>query len=291
MNDSRKSEPELTPSLPIGVFASCDDGLGASLDAVRRLGVTTVQLSAPRDRAGRRRGAELRRLFDDAGIEVTAVFCGFAGADYDTLDAVERTVGLTPPVTRAERLVETFEMADFAAELGCRASGMHLGVLPSERDEAAYSSVVDVTRRVCDHCAGLRQRFHLETGQETAEELLRFLSHVERDNLAVNFDPANMILYDKGDPIEAVRLVGSHVKSVHCKDATRGRKPGQKWYEDCPLGEGDVGIERFVRTLVEIGYAGPLTIEREYAPDQESDLAAAVALLEAVKSRLRQRDQ
>jgi sugar phosphate isomerase/epimerase len=272
--------------LPIGVFASLGEGLGASLDAVRRLGVTTVHLGAPRDRAGRSRPADVRKTFADAGIEVTVLFCGFPGSSYETIEAVEQTVGLAPATTREARVTETFEMADFARDLGCDAIGMHLGVIPSDAANPLYESLVDATRRVCDHCAGAAQRFHLETGQETAEELLRFVDAVGRDNLAVNFDPANMILYGTGEPLPALETLGPLVKSVHCKDAKRDREPRQKWYEDCPLGEGDVGIEAFVATLLRIGYSGPLTIEREYSPDQEGDLAQAVRLLEEIKSRL-----
>jgi sugar phosphate isomerase/epimerase len=246
--------------------------------------VRTVQLGAPRDRSGRAEAGQLCSLFRDAGVEVTVVFCGFDGNDYSTLEAVAATVGLTPPKLRAGRLAETREMAEFAAALGCPAIGMHLGVLPPVTAGTDYAAIVAVVRDVCDHCARLGQRLHLETGQESAAELLALIRRVERANLAVNFDPANMILYGSDDPIAALDALGPLVKSVHCKDATRRRRPGQPWYEDCPLGSGDVDFPRFLRTLRTIGYTGPLTIEREYSPDQEADLAAAVRYLERLKA-------
>ena len=115
--------------------------------------------------------------------------------------------------------------------------------------------------------------------------LLRFIGDVGRDNIAINFDPANMILYGAGEPIAALKAAGSYVKSMHCKDATWAANPGQEWGEETPLGQGDVGMENFVRTLKEIGYEGPLTIEREISGDQQKkDIAQAVKLLEQLRA-------
>jgi sugar phosphate isomerase/epimerase len=119
--------------------------------------------------------------------------------------------------------------------------------------------------------------------------LLQFISGVDRDNLCVNFDPANMILYGSGEPIEALGKVGQHVRSVHCKDAKWAAKPGREWGAEVPLGAGDVGIENFLRKLQELGYDGPLTIEREIPEDpqrQKAEIGQAVALLNDLKSKL-----
>ena len=115
---------------------------------------------------------------------------------------------------------------------------------------------------------------------------MAFLKVVDRPNLAVNFDPANMILYGAGDPLTAMDLLGSYIESVHCKDARYTRKPDQPWYEDCPLGEGDVDMEAFLRRLHVLGYTGALTIEREYSPDQAGDLQAALNLLRDLRSSI-----
>ena len=135
--------------------------------------------------------------------------------------------------------------------------------MPHDAADPLYGDVVAVTRELCDHCRGNGQNLHLETGQETADALLQFLGRVGRDNLFVNFDPANMILYGSGEPIDALRKVGRYVRSVHCKDAKWAARPGQEWGAEVPLGEGDVGFENFLRTLKDLGYNGPLTIERE----------------------------
>lgn len=270
-----------------GIFTSIRGGLGAGLEAVKKLGVSTAQLHAPvAEYRTPARTREIKEQFAEAGIAITVVFVGFPDDDYTTVERVKETVGLVPAARRRARLKETLEIADFARELGVEAIGMHLGFVPPDPRDPEYAAVVSVTRQVCDHCRQNGQRFHLETGQETAEELLRFIQEVGRDNLAVNFDPANMILYGSGEPLEALDWVGRYVKSVHCKDATKVRQPGQPWYADVPLGTGDVDIEAFLRKLNALGYEGALTVEREYSPDQVGDLEAALRLLEQLRAKI-----
>ena len=140
---------------------------------------------------------------------------------------------------------------------------------------------------MCDHCQSNGQRLHLETGQETAEVLLQFISDMNRKNLAVNFDPANMILYGTSEPITALKMIGNHVKSVHCKDAKWSANPKVEWGEEVPLGQGDVGMKNFLQTLKEIGYIGPLTIEREISGEQQiKDIAEAVHLLTELRQQV-----
>jgi sugar phosphate isomerase/epimerase len=130
---------------------------------------------------------------------------------------------------------------------------------------------------------------HLETGQEPADPLLHFIQDTQRNNLFINFDPANMILYGSGEPIEALEKVGKYVRSVHCKDGTWAANPGQEWGREVALGEGDVGMERYLRTLDKIGYYGPLTIEREIPQEperQKAEIGKALALLTELKKKI-----
>jgi sugar phosphate isomerase/epimerase len=136
---------------------------------------------------------------------ITCVFCGFEGESYADIATTARTVGLVPEATRAARVQEAKEISDFAKRLGCGAVGMHIGFVPSDRQSASYRSLIDVTRNLLDHVKANGQNLHLETGQETAEHLLEFIHDVGRDNLFINFDPANMILYGTGDPIDALK--------------------------------------------------------------------------------------
>jgi sugar phosphate isomerase/epimerase len=178
------------------------------------------------------------------------------------------------------------EIADFARLLGCDVVGLHIGVVPHDTKSKDYADVVEVTRTLCDHAAKNEQAIHLETGQETADALLGFIGDTQRSNLFINFDPANMILYGTGQPIEALRKVGKYVRSVHCKDATWSDQPGRTWGAEVPLGKGQVDIGLYLQTLKEIGYSGPLTIEREIPqePDrQKAEIQHAVELLSSIK--------
>jgi sugar phosphate isomerase/epimerase len=275
---------------PIGVFASIDAGLGVQLDVAAELGIKTIHLHTPQ-RASRT--PEMARQFldklRDLGITITCVFAGFEGESYADIPTTQRTVGLVPIETRTERLAELKEIADFARLLGVDVVGLHVGFVPHDTTSADYAGVIEVVREVCDHLADNGQALHLETGQETAATLLQFIQDVDRDNLFINFDPANMILYGCGEPIEALEKVGDYVRSVHCKDGRWSDRPGETWGEEVPLGQGDVGFERFLLTLVHIGYEGPLTIEREIPQEptrQKAEIGAAAGLLEELKEHI-----
>ena len=275
---------------PIGVFTSVDAGLGVKLEVAQELNVPTIQLHAPakETRTAENAQAFLGRL-DSLGIQLTCVFCGFEGESYADIPTVSKTVGLVPPETRAARTQELKEIADFAKLLGCHCVGLHLGFIPHDASDPLYEQVLTVTREVLDHCKANGQDLHLETGQESADGLLQFVSDVERDNLFVNFDPANMILYGTGEPIAALKKIGSLVHSVHCKDGTWADKPGEEWGAEVPLGAGAVGMETYLRTLDDLGYVGPLTIEREIASEperQKEEIGQAVQLLSELKAKI-----
>jgi sugar phosphate isomerase/epimerase len=210
------------------------------------------------------------------------VFAAYIGEDYADISTVQRTVGFVPPDTRAERELRTLAVADFAAELGVRGIATHIGFVPEDTSSPDYVAVRDTVRRVCDHSARHGQTFALETGQESAPALLDFLLSAQRANLGINFDPANMILYGTGDPIAALDTLAPHVLTVHCKD---GDWPPRAIHgalgSEQPLGQGSVGMERFVTKLKEIGYKGPLTIEREASDPmrRQRDIEMGLVLL------------
>jgi sugar phosphate isomerase/epimerase len=275
---------------PIGVFASIDAGLGVKLEVAQQLNVPTIQLHAPAKATRTPDNADrFIQQLDSMGIQLTAVFGGFDGESYADIPTTQKTVGLVPAETRAARTKEMREIADFARLLNCDVVALHLGFIPHDPgSETLYKEVVAVTQELCDHCAGNQQNLHLETGQETADGLLKFLKDVGRSNLFVNFDPANMILYGTGEPIEALKKIGSYVRSVHCKDAKWAAHPGAEWGQEVPLGQGDVGMEAYLKTLDELGYTGPLTIEREIPQEperQKAEIGAAVNLLNSIKEK------
>jgi len=276
----------------IGVFTSVDAGLGVHLDVAKDLGIPTVQVHAPHANTRNQAAADaFRQKCADAGITVTCVFGGFEGESYADIETTAKTVGLVPEGTRSARLQEMKEISDFAKLLGCNTVGLHIGFVPADRKSASYLSLLAGTRDLLDHVARNGQNLHLETGQETADHLLEFLHDVNRPNLFINFDPANMILYGTGDPIEALQKVGQYVRSVHCKDAkwAAPESRGSAWGTEVALGEGDVGMETYLRTLNDLGYRGPLTIEREIANDrirQKRDIGTAAALLLRLRAEI-----
>jgi sugar phosphate isomerase/epimerase len=278
------------PPWSIGVFTSIDAGLGVHLEVAKELEIPSIQLHAPHAAGRTPQAAEqfLSKL-ESFGIELTCVFGGFEGESYADIPTVERTIGLVPQATRSARLIEMKEISDFTRLLGCSAIGLHIGVVPHDSKSREYAEIVDVTRQMCDHARHNEQTVHLETGQESADGLIQFITDVQRPNLFINFDPANMILYGTGEPIPALRQVGAFVRSIHCKDALWSDKPGVTWGAEVPLGHGQVNIHTYLSTLKDIGYRGPLTIEREIPQDRErqkSEIQHAVQLLTSLRKEI-----
>jgi len=277
---------------PIGVFASIDAGLGVHLEVARELGVPTIQIHAPHaETRNEAAAAAFLKKCLDAGITITAVFGGFEGESYADIATTALTVGLVPEATRAARVQEMKEISDFTKLLGCSTVALHIGFVPEDANSASYKDLITVTRDLLDHIKANGQKLHLETGQESADHLLHFIGDVQRDNLFINFDPANMILYGTGEPIAALKQVGHLVSSIHCKDAKWAAPEvrGTGWGQEVPLGDGDVGMENYLRTLDAIGYNGPLTIEREIPQDpirQKADIGQAVRLLTSLREKI-----
>jgi sugar phosphate isomerase/epimerase len=250
-----------------------------NLAEVRKLGVRCGQLVTP---GGMPLTQAAAKEWKSDDFSILTVFAAYEGEDYADIPTVERTVGFIPPATREARERRTYEVSEFAKMLGAGGIACHIGCVPEDRAHPDYVGVRDLVRRVCDYAAKHGQTFALETGQETARVLLEFMRDVDRPNLRINFDPANMILYGSGDPIEALRAVAKLVISVHAKDGDWPPQgvPGALGKER-PLGQGAVGMERFVQALREIGYTGPLNVEREVEDQQERlrDVAGGLALL------------
>ena len=228
--------------------------------------------------------ARWKKALSDAGLTIVTCFMNFEGESYATIPICAGTVGYVPVGPRAEREARTLAASDFTQQLGVPGLAAHVGCLPHDRTDSEYIAVRDLVRRICDRCAANEQYFALETGQEPASNLLDFMRDVDRENLKINFDPANMILYGSGEPLEALEAVKEHVITVHAKDGSLPTQEGE-WGAETPLGQGDVGMDRFVAKLKEIGYTGPLIIEREILGDaQRKDILGAIALLESLRA-------
>jgi sugar phosphate isomerase/epimerase len=274
----------LKPLEPGVIFwASNDKPAVEQLRALKALGVRCAQLGLSGDFIASGKAEEWKSAAASEDFTLLTVTAAYLGEDYADIPTVERTVGFIPPATRAEREARTIELCDFAAAAGIPVFACHIGFVPHDKSNENYIAVQAMVRRICDHCAKSGQSFHLETGQEPAEVLLDFLTDTNRPNLAINFDPANMILYGTSDPIEAMEILKGHIRSVHVKDGDwpDQAKPGSLGAEK-PLGQGSVGMERYVAKLKEIGYTGPLVIEREGTdPDRwKQDVTMAIAMMQ-----------
>jgi sugar phosphate isomerase/epimerase len=213
-----------------------------------------------------------KAALEQEAFAVTTIWAAYEGESYADIPTVQRTVGFIPPATRESREARTREVIDAGVALGISSFACHIGFVPEERTSPEYNAVRDIVRRICDYAAERRMTFALETGQETAEAMRGFIEDVQRDNLKINFDPANMILYGTAEPIPALEALAPWVVSVHCKDGNWPPKgEAGALGTEMPLGQGAVGMDRFVSKLKEIGYRGPLTIEREVSLDQDMD--------------------
>ena len=278
---------QLLRDMEIGVMFWAGRDPVETLRELKALGAKCGQIGIPGDFALAGAAARWKAALEAENFPVVTAFCAYNGESYADVATVQRTVGFIPHQTRAEREQRTYAVSDFAREVGIPSIATHIGFVPEDESHADYIAVRDLVRRVCDHAARNKQTFALETGQEAAGTLLRFFIDVKRPNLGINFDPANMILYGTGDPVEALGTLAAHVISVHCKDGDWPPKgvPGALG-EEKPLGQGAVGMERFLQKLKSIGFKGPLNIERE-VPDQKqrlADIAMGVKLLDKLRA-------
>lgn len=202
-----------------------------------------------------------------AGFRMTGAMLGFPGEDYTTPAHIQKTGGFGDPALRPERLERLGWALDRSRALGLTDLMLHAGFIP-EPGEPDRRAFLDTLGKVSAMAKEKGVTIAFETGQETADLLRLTLNELKCDNLKVNFDPANMLLYDKGDPLRAVEILAGDIRSVHVKDANRPTTPGQ-WGEEVPLGQGQVNIKAFLQTLKKVGYTGALCVEREVGNQQE----------------------
>jgi L-ribulose-5-phosphate 3-epimerase len=215
-----------------------------------------------------------------SGISIHSMFIGFDGQSYADPASAAGTVGLAISSLRAHRLGVALAYAELAHQLGVCSLSTHLGHLPPT-SEPDYSDLLTVVRDLADACAARGQTLHLETGQEPAAILLRFLIDVGRANVGVNFDPANFVLYGSDEPLKAVEILGPWVRGVHCKGALPPAAPG-KLGTEVPLAQGVVDFPRLLQRLVAFGYRGPWIIEREHGHNVCADFLHGRAYLEGL---------
>ncbi|MFK7692735.1 sugar phosphate isomerase/epimerase family protein [Paenibacillus sp. HJGM_3] len=204
-----------------------------------------------------------------ADVRVCAMWAGVPGPAKWNFTEGPVTLGLVPEAYRSERIEALKLWADFAVRIGAPAIITHCGFIPENMTDPAYPAVVEAIREVAEYCSRLGIGFWFETGQETPVVLLRTIERVGTSNLGINFDPANLILYGKGNPIDSLDVIGGYVRNIHVKDGlypTNGNELGR----EVRAGLGKVNFPQFIRALQERGFNGELIIEREIHGDQQA---------------------
>jgi L-ribulose-5-phosphate 3-epimerase len=192
------------------------------------------------------------------------------------------TIGIVPPNTRAARIDALRQASDFAKQVGIPQVQTHCGFIPENPGDALYAQAVEAIRTVAKHCQGNGQAFLMETGQETPTTMSRAIHDVDMPNLGVGFDTANLLLYGKANPVDAVDILGPHVMSVHAKDGRWPTNPNE-FGEEVLIGKGLVDFRQVFTKLNQLGYKGAVSIEREISgPQQIEDVKIEKAYLERV---------
>ena len=223
------------------------------------------------------------------GARVVSGMFGTIGEDYSSLETIRVTGGIVPDEHWEENRQRARRVAAKAKEFGLPTVMFHAGFLPHDMESAEFNKLADRIEAVAAIFAEQEIDLIFETGQETADDLDAFFDHLEGrgvTNVGVNFDPANMILYDKGDPVDALRKLLPRVKSIHIKDAIRTETPGV-WGQEAVVGQGEVDWETFVRVLAEGDYTGDMHIEREWGDDRLGDARTAIEHLTRVMADVR----
>ena len=262
----------------LGVVTGLSKDPDAIVKRVHDLGFPTCQLGI-RDMDDAT-AAKTREALAKYGVEATSAIAGGPGPEIYDFYKGPLTIGVAPRQYREQRIARIKQVSDFAKKVGIPGVQTHCGFIPENPNEPLYTETVNAIREVAQYCKQNGQTFRCETGQETPITLVRAIKDVGLDNVGVNFDVANLILYGKANPADAVELLGPYVMGVHAKDGLYPTDPKQLGKE-VPIGAGKVNFPVIIAHLKKIGYQNPLTIEREIeGAKQTEDILASKAYLE-----------
>jgi L-ribulose-5-phosphate 3-epimerase len=274
------SDNEGKQPLRLGLIIGIGKDPDAAMAKVRDLGLPTAQVFVDEFEPGL--VERLRQALEKHEIEPTALVVGGPGKESWDFYQGPLTIGLVPRETRAARIAHVKKASDFAKECGIRAVQTHCGFIPENPNDPVYKETVTAIRELASYCKRNGQAFRYETGQETPITLVRTIQDVGTDNQGVNFDLANLILYGKANPVDAIELLGTYIQGIHAKDGLWPTNP-KALGEEVPIGKGKVDFPRIIARLKELNYRGAVTIEREVSgPKQIDDVRAAKTYLEGL---------
>lgn len=243
------------------------------------LGIPRVQLALDPLRENPALWGSTPNLMRAKGVTIVSGMFGCVGEDYSTLDTIRQTGGIAPDEAWEQNRKNILQTVALARDLGLNLVTFHAGFVPHDDRDPGFAKMIGRLREAADMFGKAGILLGLETGQETAPALAHLLQQLGRENVVVNFDPANMILYDKGNPLEALQVLGRWIRQVHIKDGTRTRTPGT-WGEEVPAGTGEVDWKSFFDTLAKLNFSGPAVIEREAGNQRVADIRTAKELVE-----------
>jgi len=270
-NDGKKP---LRLGLIIGIGKDPD----AAMAKVRDLGLPTSQVHVGEFES--ELVGKLRQALEKHQIEATSLVVGGPGKEVWDFYQGPLTIGLVPRETRAARIAHIKKASDFAKQCGIQAVQTHCGFIPENPNDPVYKETIAVMKEVVGYCKSNGQNFRYETGQETPITLVRAIEDVGFDNQGVNFDLANLILYGKANPVDAIELLGPYVQGIHAKDGLFPTNP-KDLGKEVPIGKGKVDFPRIIERLKQLNYQGAVTIEREISGAQQvADVREAKNYLE-----------
>ena len=269
------------------VYLSEKDELSKKFEDLRAQGFDNCQLLSWDPAAWTLENADaVNALTKQYGVTISAFWCGWEGPAVWNFYEGPQTLGLVPPAYRDMRVKNLCDGADFAKLLGVQDVVTHMGFIPENPNDPDFLPFCDAVRVVAEHCKQNGQYLLFETGQETPVTMLRCFEQVGTDNLGVNLDTANLILYGKANPVDALDVFGKYVRNLHAKDGlypTNGHDLGT----EMPVGRGKVDFPSLFQKLHALGYDGVVTIEREISGEQQTkDIMEAKAYLQAVIDRV-----
>lgn len=263
------------------------ESLEAKLQEFIDMGIHTCQLNIWDQELFTDESAEyIRECLDKTGMELTGLWAGWSGPCEWNFTVGPQVLGLVPQSYRGIRLQELLNASKFAEKLGVTDIITHVGFIPENPSDPDYKGTIGALRKLCGEMKNRGQYFLFETGQETPVVLLRAIEDIGLDNLGINLDTGNFILYGKANPVDALDVIGKYVRNTHIKD---GYYPtcGSELGKEARMGDGKANFPAFVAKLNELGYTGPLTIEREnYGEQQKKDIVYAKEMLEHIMDDL-----
>ncbi len=248
--------------MKIGVLLSLEEAknrIGAAVEmGIHSCQLCSWDLSIQTDEMAQ----DILALLKEYDMEVSSFWAGWSGPQAWNFTEGPVTLGLLPPAYRYRRVQELKSAADFAHKLGIKQIATHAGFIPENPHDPQYAAMIDALRDLAEHLKKNGQYLLFETGQETPVTLLRAIGDIATGNLGINLDTANLIMYGKGNPVDALDVFGQYVMDVHIKD---GLFPTDGWKlgVEVPVGEGKADFPRVIAKLKALGYDGALTIERE----------------------------